>query len=486
MTERHRDRAVSRRGLLKGGAALALGAGAAFGGVSAVGRLARAAAAPHPDGYPPRHYIFCYFGGGWDVLLSLDPRDPAVFSNGAMGTTRIQPAYELLQNNPGAPYRDVLGDGTMFLGPYMGELAAQAHRLCVVRGMSMDTLTHEVGRRRFLTGRPPSGLAARGSSTDTWLASQLGADEPIPNLALRVESYNAGDLPNFASALKANGVDDLLRVLRPAGPALGELQERQLDALLSQVAACPSATRSGLWQTAESSRAKARQMVEEDLGGLFDLRSNAPEMQALRGFYGIPNTGAAALSSSAAMAALAATAVMSGVSRAVSVRITSRSLDTHFANWNVDQGPIQAEAFTAIARMLDHLASAPYPDGSGASWLDRTVVVGFSEFSRTPLLNGNGGRDHWLGNSCFLAGGNIAGGKVIGGSSNIGMNPLPIDLSTGGACALDADRLVPCPESPGVEVVRPEHILSALYEEIGLVDDEPDLRAHPLRAIFKA
>src|SRR5690606_22043689 len=138
-------------------------------------------------------------------------------------------------------------------------------------------------------------------------AAHLGQDEPIPNLSLRVESYNTGDLPNFASALKATGVDDLLRVLRPAGPALGALQERQLDALLTQVAACPSATRSGLWQTAESSRSKAREMVEGDLAGLFDLRSNAPAMVALRDYYGVPNTGATALRSSGAMAALAAT-----------------------------------------------------------------------------------------------------------------------------------------------------------------------------------
>ena len=28
---------------------------------------------------PDRYYIFCYFGGGWDVFLSLDPRDPRDF-----------------------------------------------------------------------------------------------------------------------------------------------------------------------------------------------------------------------------------------------------------------------------------------------------------------------------------------------------------------------------------------------------------------------
>jgi len=479
----------SRRAFLKRTGAVALGAGAfAFGGGEALRRLARAAP---PEllldgGFPDRHYIFCYFGGGWDILLSLDPRDPALFTDGNVPVTRIQPGYDQLQAPPALPYRDVLGDGSMFLGPYMGELAALADRICVVRGISMDTLTHEVGRRRFITGRPPSGLLARGSSTDTWLASHLGEDEPVPNLSIRVESYNTGDLPNFASALKTTGIDDLLRVLSPGGPSLGTLQERQLDELLRQSAACPTAARSELWRRAELSRAKAQQMLEDDLAGLFDFRANTPEMVALRDFYGIPNTGAAAMRSSAAMAAMAATAVMNGVSRAVSIRVTSASLDTHFGNWSTDQGPRQEEAFTAVARMLRHLEASPYPDGSGDSWLDRTIVVGFSEFSRTPILNNNGGRDHWLGNSCFLAGGRIARGRVLGASSNIGMNPIPMDLATGAACTVDLDMAVPCPEEPGlVEVVRPEHIIQALYHEVGIVDDAPDLRVPPLTAIFQ-
>ena len=27
------------------------------------------------------YYVFCYFEGGWDHLLGLDPRDPAVFTD---------------------------------------------------------------------------------------------------------------------------------------------------------------------------------------------------------------------------------------------------------------------------------------------------------------------------------------------------------------------------------------------------------------------
>ncbi len=49
--------------------------------------------------------------------------------------------------------------------------------------------------------------------------------------------------------------------------------------------------------------------------------------------------------------------------------------------------------------------------------LDSTLVVATGEFGRSPLLNADGGRDHWPGVwSAALAGGGIAGGQVIGAS----------------------------------------------------------------------
>jgi uncharacterized protein (DUF1501 family) len=95
--------------------------------------------------------------------------------------------------------------------------------------------------------------------------------------------------------------------------------------------------------------------------------------------------------------------------------------------------------------------------------------VGFSEFSRTPLRNDRGGRDHWLGNSCFLIGGNVRPG-VIGRSSDYGMEPQPIDLETG---AYD----------PEGEVVRPEHVLRTLLVDAGITADEADLRVDPIPAL---
>ena len=159
-----------------------------------------------------------------------------------MSQTRIQPGYELLNGSDGQMIRTSSG---LEFGPYIGMLAQHHDKLAVVRGMSMETLTHEAGRRRFLTGKPPSGLLARGSSMSTVFASMYGAEQPIPNLSVRVESYNV-DQPNYATALRTQGVPDLIRALRPSDPALSRRQNVQLDQLLSTVAQCPTTLKSKL------------------------------------------------------------------------------------------------------------------------------------------------------------------------------------------------------------------------------------------------
>lgn len=458
------------------------GSMAAFGGYSAMGDLQLAHALDDPDkAIPDRYYIFCYFSGAWDILLSLDPKDPAIFHNGNIATTRIQPGYDLLGFTSDPRLGASMGGGkTMldthtgeqaFFGPYMGDLITNpdlAERLLVVRGMSMDTLTHQVGRRRFLTGKQPAGLNARGSSTDTWLASRLSDKEIIPNLAMRMESYNK-DQPSFASAMRASTSDDLLRILSPGDTQLDASQEAQLDALLRQNALCQNSQLSSTLTIAEESRVKTREMLSGGLDRLFDFKARTEEMARMRDAFSIQNNSSS--SSSEVQTAVAATAITRGVSRCVSIEV-ARGLDTHFDNWVTDQGSRQQAGFDSISRLANYLLQTPYyKDGVlDGNWLDKTVIVGFSEFSRTPMINTSNGRDHWLGNASFLLGGGVKGGRTIGKSSDFGMYPSAVDLKTG---LLDE----------GGEVIRPEHIIQALYNEVGIYE-EPDLRVEGLEAIF--
>lgn len=453
-------------------ASLAAGAGAAsFGGLSPLTRLAQAG---EPE-QEPRFFIFCYFGGAWDILLSLDPRDPALFHEGNLTTTLIQPGYDQLDTeDTGHITQPFTTPNGLFVGPYIGDLAAHDDKLCIVRGMSSETLTHEAGRRRFLTGKPPSGLQARGSSSATWLASLLGSGEVIPNLALQVETYNI-DQPSYATGMKVNSVPDLVRALEAGPSSLADLEERQLDELLARAASCSKAELSAFWQNAEGSRVSAQAMVDAQLQSLFDFQGNDPEgeMALIRSHYGIGASGSAALTTPEAQAAAAVQAITSGISRVVSIRLAA-NLDTHYDEWTTDQGPNQERGFNAVARMVEDLASRDYGT-TGKTWLDYTTIVGFSEFARGAMLNANLGRDHSLTNACFLIGGNVKGAQTIGMSSDVAMSPTSTNLETG-------------VYDPAGEIIKPEHVLQTLMYDAGLMEggkDPADLRVDPLTAILK-
>jgi uncharacterized protein (DUF1501 family) len=448
-TKQHRRRFLQNV-LIAGGT---LGA---VGGASSLARLARAAGGTGSDCY----YVFAYFGGGWDVLLSLDPRDPTRFNEDGLRDHRIQPAYDQIVGVD----TPLIEAGGITFGPFIGEMARHGSRAAVVRGMSMDTLTHEVGRRRFLTGKPPSGLQARGSSAATWLASRLGADDPVPHLSVQVEAYNT-DQPTYASALKVQNSNDLVDLLRPSDPILSPEVAAAVDATLREEARCARARHSQTLRVAEESRLRARGLVESEFDALFDFRASNPEMEALRDHFGFTTD----VGGPEAQAAVAAQSLTNGICRCVSIQAAG-GLDTHFNDWATDQGPEQERGWNALARLVDYLDASDYGDGS--TWLDHTTIVAFSEFMRTPLLNERGGRDHWLTNSCLLLGGNVKGGTVIGASSDVGMSPTATNLETGMS-------------DLGGEVIRPEHVLRTLFVDAGMEDDDADMRVEPITALMR-
>ena len=437
----------------------ALTAGLSLGGLSLFGpglsRLAQAAE------LQDRYYIFCYFNGGWDLLLSLDPRDPGEFRDDLKKTTLIDTGYSALSSKYGELVSSNVPD--MIFGPCVGGLVEHADKLTVVRGMSMDTLTHEVGRRRFLTGRPPAGLQAKGSNASTVLASALGKGQPIPQLSIRVESYNDG-FDGFASAIRVNSVQDLVRALRPSDNDFSSAEERALQALLGQAALCPSARDSRIRDAAMEYQLGSKELVSLGLDAAFDFGS--AESAELRELYGIDVND---LGAAPAQAAAAATALTTGISRTVCFEAAS-GLDTHGPEWASAHPAALVKGFDVVASLIADLSTRQYKDSS-ETWLDRTTVVGFSEFGRSTLLNSSGGRDHFLHNACFLAGGGVKGGQVIGRSSDIGMAPTATDLLTGQ------------PSESG-EVVYPEHIFRALLKGAGVDEDLGDYGVDPLMSVF--
>ena len=103
------------------------------------------------------------------------------------------------------------------------------------------------------------------------------------------------------------------------------------------------------------------------------------------------------------------------------------NFDTHSQHYQ-DHPLERANAF--IAGVLAKLSQISV--GPAMSLLDRTTVVLFSEFARTPLLNSDAGKDHNIStNSLVLFGGNFARG--VFGASGVRSEQethaaLPVDL----------------------------------------------------------
>jgi uncharacterized protein (DUF1501 family) len=91
------------------------------------------------------------------------------------------------------------------------------------------------------------------------------------------------------------------------------------------------------------------------------------------------------------------------------VEVTLGGWDTHINN---------EEQVRDRCRILDPAFAALIKELKARDLFDSTIVLWAGEFGRTPKINRPGGRDHWPhGFTAALAGGGIAGGRVIGETS---------------------------------------------------------------------
>lgn len=416
-------------------------------------------------------FVFAYFEGGWDMLLGLDPRGTAITPD----THLIDPGWGALPLN----YRNrgIRTQGDLRVGPaFAPEMMAHLSDCSIVNAIGMDTASHEVGRRYFITGRFPRGIAAVGSSTAAEIAGQLPDSTPIPNMSAGVESYATG-LPAHATALNVNGLTDLVVALTPF-VEIDPTVVSAMQAYQDEAPGCGAARldRNGLASHLLRNQKRARTYIESRLDSLFDLGRQDAEMNTLRMRYGIGGGDTADPSSPEVLSFVAGQALKNDVSRIVSVRV-AQGLDTH-SNWAQDAAPRQERGWRALAALMSDLKAAPLRD-TGKSLFDVTTFVVFSEFARTPLFNNLQGRDHFLGNSCLVAGPGMKRGAAIGQSAERGMMPYSTDLDSGAGVPTPSDTQL---ASGRVQTLSPKHVLATALESAGL--DHSYLRTEPIRALL--
>lgn len=440
-------------------------AGLAGGAVALRSFVAPELAQASPDN--PRLLLACYLSGGADQLLTLDPRDASLAKYQApaayVGGAGIHPAYDLVADQR---VKDVLAatsgsgvqkKGALTFGPAIpASLLGHAADLAILRGVYMGTLTHEVGRRYFTTGKFPRGLSASGSSLGTAVAAADGKDALIPNLAISSETYNE-TFPSWASGLGVNSFDDVLSLLKPFGNALSTGSDAALAAFEKASDSClqRELDGAGLVDTFKASRVKARTMVSSSSAALFNFKvPAAPELLSLFTTLGISKS--ADLAGARGNAAIAAQALTKGISQSVSVQL-AQGIDDH-DSWGDTHATNLADGFDALGNLITYLKNTPYRGGSTMTWEHTTLLV-FSEFARTPLLNGRAGRDHHLASSCLVAGPGIRGNQIIGATSDVAMAARNVNPTTGK------------PDDAGGIPLRPADIHATLLHSMGLSYD---------------
>lgn len=415
--------------------------------------------------------VVCEFTSGWDTLLCLDPRNHHEHGEAGGG---IHTAYDQITDATTLAMLDATGGTGLYqppgsniaFGPAISEGLVKAHMndLCVVRGVHMGTLTHEVGRRYFLTGKFPRGLAASGSSLETaWAALSGHLDEyQIPSLVSGgAETYNEGFSP-LASGLSVPGYAEMLQVLRPLNASLG------LDSAVEQAAAqfhngdyCQHeqydarghvSTHLSAWSTAQS-------LANGGLWKHFDFKANPPvgsQLDKLYDTFKVNKANPAATLSGKArgQAALAAQALVNRISQVVLLRLVNVT-DAHFDDdWQTNHPRLLREGFDAVSELITYLKSTE--DKPGKSFWDRTTLLCYSDFARTPVINPQGGRDHHLASACLLAGQGIKGNLAVGGNKESTYDARPMNLATG------------LPDDEMGHQVRPSDIHATLLSAAGL------------------
>ncbi len=455
----------SRRQLL---GALSLGGGAlALDGFLGL-RHARADVGD-PDDAPL--LVMCEFASGWDTLYSLDPRNHQLFGDPDGG---IYTGFDLVTDAPTKAVIDNDSGGTglvqpngsnIIFGPAIGKLAAEHHQdLCVVRGVNMGTLTHEVGRRYFLTGKFPRGLAASGSSLETWWAASSGALDarPIPNLvAGGAETYNEGLSPS-ASGLSVPSYAEMRDVLRPLNASLAvDEKVTQAAAKFHQGSFCVNQQLDALGHVKNhvSAWGAAQSLAGGSLWKHFDFKANPPAGSPLEKLYQTfnvnpANPGAALTGKPRGQAALAAQALVNRISQVVLLRLVNVT-DAHFDDdWPSNHPSLQRAGFDALSELITYLKNTE--DKPGKSFWDRTTVLCYSEFARGPKINPQGGRDHHLASACLIAGQGIKGNLAVGANRDVNYDSRPMNLKTG------------APDDEMGEIVRPSDVHATLLKAAGL------------------
>jgi len=292
----------------------------------------------------------------------------------------------------GGPFKPISTKGDFQICEHLPEMAKLGDKFSVVRSMSTREADHMRGRYYMHTGYVPNPSITHPSYGSV-MSHQLG--DQVPGLQIpSFVSVGGGSVgPGFLGMAHAPLVVSSNGQVRNLQMDVDENRLMQRMTMLRQVETDFIKQNRGETATEHAKiLQKTMDLMTSDQMNAFKV---AQEPQEVKDRYGA-GFGQSLL--------LARRLVEAGVS----------FVEADYGGWDN-----HANIFTTLSDtklpLIDKAMSALIGDLDERGRLKDTVVIAMGEFSRTPRINGNTGRDHWARSwSVMVGGGNIKGGVGVG------------------------------------------------------------------------
>jgi hypothetical protein len=318
----------------------------------------------------------------------------------------------------GSPYQwKQYGQSGMWVSELFPHLAQHIDDLCFVHSMQAESNNHAPASYQLHTGDVRVGKASVGS----WTTYGLGSEsQDLPGYVVLFDAGPLGGAGNYSNgflpaAFQATRLRDrgtpVLDLLPPEEFAEG--QRTSLD-LIRELNLRYRESRTGF--TELDARLASYELAYRMQSSALEVGNLEQESKFTQQSYGLEHEDERARSFGR-KCLLARRLVERGVRFVQLYDMPDKD------GW--DAHAKLADNHTPRARWTDQPVAALLGDLKERGLLDETLVIWASEFGRTPLVQGDGGRNHnSAGFTIWLAGGGVKPGQRIGATDEVGYQAI--------------------------------------------------------------
>lgn len=322
----------------------------------------------------------------------------------------------------GSPYKwRQQGQSGMWVSELFPHVSKHVDDLCFIHSLQADSNNHAPASYQLHTGDVRLGKASLGSWTTYGLGSE---NEDLPGYVVLFDAGPLGGAGNYSNgflpaAFQATRLRDkgtpALDLLPPQEFAAGQRDSLDLIRALNEK---HRQSRSGF--TELDARLASYELAYRMQASALEVGDLNRETAYIQRDYGLEHADERTRSFGR-KCLLARRLVERGVRFVQLYDMPDKD------GWDA-HGGLQ-DNHTPRARWTDQPIAALLADLKQRGLLDETLVIWASEFGRTPLVQGNGGRNHnAAGFTIWLAGGGVRPGQRIGATDEVGY--LAIDKPT--------------------------------------------------------